>query len=81
MVLKQVWPARRSRPIELEPAPGEGLCNLLNEQAALASAMMNGEVTPHAAQAATRVFKALQEQMARAQAQKRAVELYGPDGV
>src|SRR5688572_12294956 len=41
MVLKRVWPARRNRPIELDPAPGEGLCNLLAEQAALASAMMD----------------------------------------
>jgi hypothetical protein len=77
MVLKRVWPARRNRPIELDPAPGEGLCNLLAEHAALASAMMDGEITPQDAQAATRVFKALQEQMRRADSQRRAVELYG----
>jgi hypothetical protein len=80
MVLKRVWPARRNRPIELDPAAGDGRLNLLNEQAALAAAMMAGEITPQDAQAATRVFKALQEQMARADAQRRAAELYGPSG-
>lgn len=79
MVLKRVWPARRNRPIELDPAPGDGLHNLLAEHAALASAMMNGDVTPQDAQAATRVFKALQEQIRRAESQRRAVELYGRD--
>ena len=67
MVLQRVWPVRRNRPIELDPPPGNGLCNLLNEHAALAHAMMNGEITPQDAQAATRVFKALQEQMRRAE--------------
>ena len=57
---------RRNRPIELDPPPGDGLSNLLTEHAALASAMMNGDITPQDAQAATRVFKALQEQMRRA---------------
>jgi len=77
MVLKRVWPARRSRPIELDAAAGDGLRNLLSEHAALASAMMDGDITPQDAQAATRVFKALQEQMRRADAQRRAVELHG----
>src|SRR5437868_395098 len=36
MVLKRVWPARRQRPIELDPGQGDGLLNLLSEQAALA---------------------------------------------
>jgi hypothetical protein len=81
MVLKRVWPARRNRPIELEPVAGDGLRNLLTEHAALAAAMMNGDVTPQDAQAATRVFKALQDQMARAEGQRRAVELYGHDNV
>ena len=54
MVLKRVWPARRNRPIELDPEPGDGLRNLFNEHAALAAAMMNGDVTPQDAQAATR---------------------------
>ena len=76
MVLKRVWPARRSRPIELDAAAGDGLGNLLSEHAALASAMMDGDITPQDAQAATRVFKALQEQMRRADAQRRAVELH-----
>ena len=76
MVLKRVWPARRSRPIELDAAAGDGLRNLLSEHAALASAMMDGDITPQDAQAATRVFKALQEQMRRADAQRRAVELH-----
>ena len=80
MVLKRVWPARRNRPIELDPEPGDGLRNLFNEHAALAAAMMNGDVTPQDAQAATRVLKALQEQMGRADGQRRAVELYGPSG-
>jgi hypothetical protein len=72
MVLQRVWPARRHRPIELDPAPGDGLGNLLSEHAALAAAMMNGEITPQDAQAATRVFKALQQQMRRADDQKLA---------
>ena len=67
LVLQRVWPVRRHRPIELDPPPGDGLCNLLNEHAALAHAMMNGDITPQDAQAATRVFKALQEQMRRAE--------------
>ena len=69
MVLQRVWPVRRNRPIELDPPPGDGLSNLLTEHAALAAAMMNGEITPQDAQAATRVFKALQEQMRRADQQ------------
>ena len=52
MVLQRVWPVRRHRPIELDPPPGDGLSNLLNEHAALAHAMMNGEITPQDAQAA-----------------------------
>ena len=72
MVLQRIWPARRHRPIELDPAPGDGLGNLLSEHAALAAAMMNGEITPQDAQAATRVFKALQQQMRRAADQKLA---------
>jgi hypothetical protein len=67
LVLQRIWPVRRHRPIELDPSPGDGLCNLLSEHAALAHAMMNGDITPQDAQAATRVFKALQEQMRRAQ--------------
>ena len=67
LVLQRIWPVRRHRPIELDPPPGDGLCNLLSEHAALAHAMMNGDITPQDAQAATRVFKALQEQMRRAQ--------------
>src|SRR5436190_20807595 len=66
IVLQRVWLVRRNRPIELDPPPGDGLSNLLTEHAALASAMMNGDITPQDAQAATRVFKALQEQMRRA---------------
>ena len=69
IVLQRVWPVRRNRPIELDPPPGDGLSNLLTEHAALAAAMMNGEITPQDAQAATRVFKALQEQMRRADQQ------------
>ena len=66
IVLQRIWPVRRNRPIELDPPPGDGLPNLLTEHAALAQAMMNGDITPQDAQAATRVFKALQEQMRRA---------------
>ena len=68
-MLQRVWPVRRNRPIELDPPPGDGLSNLLTEHAALAAAMMNGEITPQDAQAATRVFKAFQEQMRRADQQ------------
>jgi hypothetical protein len=72
LVLRRVWPTRRHRPIELDPGPGDGLRNLLAEHAALAEMMMNGDVTPQEAQAATRVFKALQEQIRRADDQKMA---------
>lgn len=75
MVLQRVWPVRRNRPIELDPAPGDGLPNLLTEHAALAEAMMNGDITPQDAQAATRVFRALQEQMRRANHQAETVAL------
>jgi hypothetical protein len=76
MVLRRVWPARRHRPIVLDPAPGDGLRNLLSEHAALAQAMMSGDVTPQDAQAATRVLKALQEQMRRADDQKMVGDLH-----
>jgi hypothetical protein len=78
MVLQRIWPTRRTRPIELEPPPGDGLRNLVSEHAALATAMMNGHITPQDAQAAVRVFNALQDQMIRADGQKRARDLYGP---
>jgi len=77
MVLQRVWPTRRNRPIELDPLPGDGLRDLLSEHVALAAAMMNGDVTPQDAEAAIRVFKALQHQKDRAHANKRALELYG----
>ena len=75
LVLQRVWPVRRHRPIELDPAPGNGLSNLLTEHAALAQAMINGDITPQDAQAATRVFRALQEQMRRADHQAETVSL------
>ncbi len=80
MVLQRVWPVRRHRPIELDPPPGNGLSNLLNEHAALAHAMMNGDITPQDAQAATRVFKALQEQMRRADQQNGGFAKNGQNG-
>jgi hypothetical protein len=43
------------------------LPNLLSEHASLAEAMMNGHITPQGAQAATRVLRALQEQMQRSE--------------
>ena len=41
----------------------------------VAQAMMNGDITPQDAQAATRVFKALQEQMRRADHQNAVAAL------
>jgi len=70
MVLQRVWPVRRHRPMELDPQAGDGLPDLLGQHAALAQAMIDGEVSPQDAQAATRVLKALQEQMRRAERQK-----------
>ena len=70
MVLQRVWPARRNRPLELDPQSGDGLPDLLGQHAALAQAMIDGEVSPQDAQAATRVLKALQQQMRRAERQK-----------
>jgi hypothetical protein len=64
MVLQRVWPLRRNRPIELEvPVDDAQLPNLLGEHAHLAAAMMNGDITPQDAQAATRVLQALSNQM------------------
>ena len=80
MVLQRVWPARRHRPIELDPPSGNGMSNQQNEHAALAHAMMNGDITPQDAQAATRVFKALQEQMRRADQQNGGVVKNGENG-
>ena len=77
MVLQRVWPTRRNRPIELDPPPDDGLGGLLSEHVALASAMVNGDVTPQDAEAAVRVLKALQHQKDRAHANKRALALYG----
>jgi hypothetical protein len=80
IVLQRVWPVRRHRPIELDP-PGNGLTSLLlNEHAALAQAMMNGDITPQDAQAATRVFKALQEQMRWADRQNGGFAKNGENG-
>lgn len=58
-VLKRVWPTRRNRPVEITPAAGDGGCHLLPEHEALTKVMMNGEVTPQDAEAATRVLDAL----------------------
>ena len=64
MVLQRVWPLRRNRPIELEiPVDDAQLPNLLAEHAHLAAAMMNGDITPQDAQVATRVLRALSDQM------------------
>jgi hypothetical protein len=65
MVLKRIWPVRRNRPIETRPLPGDGLRNLHADHAALAAAMMNGDITPQEGEAAVRLFKALQKQMRR----------------
>jgi hypothetical protein len=66
MVLQRIWPVRRNRPIELEiPFGDAALPNLLGEHANLAEAMMDGHITPQDAEAATRVFKALQDQAER----------------
>jgi hypothetical protein len=70
MVLQRVWPARRTRPLELDAPRGDGLPDLLGQHAALAQAMIDGDVSPQDAQAATRVLKALQDQMRRAERRK-----------
>jgi hypothetical protein len=63
MVLQRIWPARRNRPVDMEVPFGSALPNLLPEHAALAVAMMSGEISPQDAQAATRVLQALQSQV------------------
>jgi hypothetical protein len=63
MVLQRIWPVRRNRPVNMEVPFGSMLPNVLPEHAALAEAMMNGEITPQDAQAATRVLQALQDQV------------------
>jgi hypothetical protein len=64
MVLQRVWPARRNRPIEIAGGDGtKGEPFVIDEHRLIASAMLDGDITPQDAQAAARVLKSLQEQM------------------
>ena len=64
MVLQRVWPVRRGRPMKVDRAPGnESAPYAFGEHADVATAMLEGDITPQEAQAAARVLKSLQEQM------------------
>ena len=63
MVLQRVWPVRRTRPIEVEIPPEASSRGSFDEQASLVKAMLNGDVTPQDAAAATRVLKEMDEQL------------------
>jgi len=69
MVLQRVWPVRRNRPIEVvNPNPGEETGPYtIDAHGAVASSMLDGEITPTDAHAAARVLKLLQEQMEAAE--------------
>ena len=64
MVLQRVWPVRRNRPIEFEVPPEElDRTSVLPEHSSLADAMMNGDIAPQDAVAASRVLDALDKKM------------------
>jgi len=69
MVLQRVWPVRRNRPVEIV-GPQQEIepeTYAIGEHRAVASAMLEGQITPQDAQNAARVLKALQEQMKAAE--------------
>ena len=69
MVLQRVWPVRRNRPVEIIGAQSEVHDEpfTIGEQSAVADAMLRGQIAPEEAQAAARVLKLLQDQMAAAE--------------
>jgi len=69
MVLQRVWPVRRNRPIAVADGNSETDDEpyTIAEHGAIASAMLDGQIAPQEAQAAARVLKSLQEQMAAAE--------------
>ena len=69
MVLQRVWPVRRNRPVEIVGPQQEieGETYMIGEHRVVASAMLEGQITPQDAQAAARVLKSLQEQMRAAE--------------
>ena len=69
MVLQRVWPVRRNRPIEVASRreTGDNEPYAIGDHDAVATAMLEGEITPQEAQAAARVLKSLQEQMKAAE--------------
>jgi hypothetical protein len=69
MVLQRVWPVRRHRPVEIIDARSEVDDEpfTIAEQSAVADAMLGGQIAPQEAQAAARVLKVLQDQMAAAE--------------
>ena len=71
MVLQRVWPVRRNRSIEVvdDGSHSEHKAYTIAAHAAVASAMLDGEMTPQEAHAAARVLKSLQEQMTVAEKQ------------
>lgn len=69
MVLQRVWPVRRNRPVEIV-GPRQEIEDetyAIGEHRVVASAMLEGQITPQDAQAAARVLKSLQEQMKAAE--------------
>ncbi|MBN9088499.1 MAG: hypothetical protein J0J01_16470 [Reyranella sp.] len=75
MVLQRVWPVRRNRPIEVvntDPDEDVGPYTIV-AHGAVASSMLDGEITPNEAHAAARVLKLLQEQMEAAEKASAAI--------
>jgi hypothetical protein len=75
MVLQRVWPVRRNRPIEIVDARSkvDDEPFTIADHSAVAEAMLEGQIAPQEAQAAARVLKSLQEQMAAAEDSNRTI--------
>ena len=58
MLLDRIWPARRGRPVEIEAPEIRGTPDLVPATAAVANAVLNGDVTPREGAAAARVIEA-----------------------
>jgi len=79
MVLQRVWPVRRNRPIDVpntNPDDETGPYTI-DAHGAVASSMLDGEITPNEAHAAARVLKLLQEQMAAAEKARLTISYTG----
>jgi hypothetical protein len=58
MLLNRIWPARRGRPVEIDAPEIRGTPDLVPATAAVANAVLAGDVTPRECAAAARVIEA-----------------------